>query len=133
VQRELIQREAFVPICVARGPKWQLRANLQKQEARGDITVLWDQAQDRHGFSTIPYVRRRTLAQIRRRRAARGASYAGSALLSLAGIGWALYDARHVIAAALLALVAAGGIVCVVMLLSHPQGCVCPVCGMRLH
>jgi hypothetical protein len=133
VSRELIHPEAFVPICVAHGPKWSLRADLQKQEKRGDIEVLWLEEREKFGYVTIPYVRKRSLTEVRRRRAARRASYAGSALLSLAGIGWALYDARHVIAAAVLALAGVAAASCVVMLVSHPQGCVCPVCGMRLH
>src|ERR1051325_6179290 len=52
---------------LARGQRWEDRGHLRELERRGDLEVLWEQARDLGADHCVPYVRLRTLEQVRRR------------------------------------------------------------------
>ena len=87
----------------ARGQRWEVRAHLRELERRGDLEVLWEQARDLGADHCVPYVRLRTLEQVRRRLVLRIGGLViigGGAFASFLAAVW---DARQA-----LALIAAG-------------------------
>ncbi len=80
-----------------------VRAELRRMERRGEVRGHYGAARvdPRTGTIEIPYVRLRTRAQIRARRAA---WVAGSALAGVSvvfGLGWLAWESRYVIGAVL--------------------------------
>lgn len=125
----------------ARGPRWTLREELKKQERRGDIAVDWDSARESpqgSGYLAIPYLRLRSLAEVRRRARNRTGAAVGAAIGSAAGFLWvvagvleALWDARTMLLGIAGLFLLAGGVMLIGRLARHEPGCAglhCPGC-----
>lgn len=84
------------------GPHHALRAALAKAERRGELIPLRHLARldSRTGQVSIPYVRMKTRAQVRRMQLIRIGSMSVGAAAFLAGFGWLAWESRYVIGAA---------------------------------
>lgn len=80
----------------ASGPQHTLRAELRRQERRGEIQVGWQHADlDLHsGRLSVPYVRLKARSVIRRRVMVRWTVFGVSSTMAVAGALYALWTVR---------------------------------------
>lgn len=91
-------------------------------ERRGEIMALREQASlSRGGVLTVPYIRLKSVEQVRRSRRLRRVLGAMLLLAVLAGAGWLVWQARYAIA--LLTALALGGVVVFWLSLHWRHGC----------
>lgn len=91
-------------------------------ERRGEIMALREQASlSRGGVLTVPYIRLKSVEQVRRSRRLRRVLGAMLLLAALAAAGWLVWQARYVIA--LTAVLAFGGIGVFWLSLHWRNGC----------
>lgn len=90
-----------------------VRSGLRARERRGELIPLWhmERFDRRTGVTRIPYVRVKTIEQVRRERILRAASLAGLGLAVTGAAIWAMWQVRYLLGAAagcaaLLAMVA---------------------------
>lgn len=123
--------ESSSMFCTARGSYWQITAKVREMERRGDVRALWEHAYREGVERVIPYVRLRTLQEVRRRAALRLSLAAGTGLVLVSTIATVVWQARHLLlsAAGMAVLVWSGW--WVARLRGHSPGCVglhCPGC-----
>lgn len=93
------------------GSYHRVRAEVARMEKRGEIVPLLRFARERTpGVLEVPYVRLKSVEQVRRSRRARIGAVIGGALLTAAVWGWLIWESRRVLEllAVIFALAAAG-------------------------
>jgi hypothetical protein len=127
--------EELERLSFAQAPRTQrhmIRAEMRHQEKRGDVQVFWQECRYMGEQYVVPYVRVRSVEEVKRRlrvRIGAGVVLGGSALVSLV---MALWEARWVLlclAGGVLLL--AAGFALLGLLLRHRPGCTglhCPGC-----
>lgn len=94
-----------------RGSRHTVKAEVRRMEKRGEIVAVERFArQVRPGVLEIPYVRLKTLEQVRRERQLKFGALVLGGLTAAYGVGWLVWESRYALELLALALLAGGAL-----------------------